>query len=352
MDKKEIVGLLMEFGGEPCVVRKFLKTNPIFYRGDEKIFERFFFEIEKQGIKLLFPSELGVNENEFLDPPLLLFLKGDFPKEKPRIGIVGTRNPDIYGIEVTKFLVKTYTRAGFVILSGGAVGIDTIAHQEAISQGGESIAILGSGFNFLYPHENIELFKKMLLISEYPPQTKPLKRHFPERNRLIAGFSDVLIIIEGGEDSGALITARIGVKTKKPTFTIVGDMWYRNSKGCNLLLKEGAMPLLKPRDILKFMKKDLKINSEIIKDFPQGGLRPPYKPKGWTDEEEERKKRILKEREEKIINILSKSPLHFDEIVENTGLNSQTLSHTLIELEMEGIIKKMEGDFYIMIPQE
>ena len=201
-----------------------------------------------------YPKQL----KKIYDPPESIYVLGE--KEilnQIGIAIVGSRNATQYGKNVKSKMAKDLAEKGINIISGLAIGIDEFAHIGTLQQGnGKTIAVLGSGIDQLYPKQNIELARKIIksggcIISEYPIGTKPDKKNFPQRNRIISGLSQGILIVEANEKSGALITAEFGLEQGKEIFAVPGDITKNQSKGCNLLIKDGAKLVLSTQDILE-----------------------------------------------------------------------------------------------------
>lgn len=193
-------------------------------------------------------------------PPQKLYYKGNLDLlKKTCIAVVGTRKNSDYGEEMTRKIIDELSDLDICIVSGLAVGIDTVAHQAALEYGLSTIAILGSGIENIYPLENFELAetiaKKGLIMSEYEGQLAPLKGNFPQRNRIVSGISVATIIIEAPERSGALITAKLALEQNREIFTIPGDIDRQNSIGpLRLLQNGGAYPISSGRDIIEILQ--------------------------------------------------------------------------------------------------
>ncbi|KZZ82861.1 DNA-processing protein DprA [Bacillus sp. SJS] len=194
---------------------------------------------------------------ELPDPPLFLFCKGDLGlfQHRRSLGVAGARQSTQYGREALERVLIPLIKQGFVIVSGLAEGIDTAAHAVSIVNGGKTIAVLGGGFQHIYPSSNRGLANEIsnhhLLISEYAPHIRPQKWHFPERNRLISGLSSGTLIAEAKQRSGSLITAQLAMEQGKDVFAIPGRILDRNSDGTNELIKDGAKLVMTAEDILE-----------------------------------------------------------------------------------------------------
>lgn len=270
------------------------------------------------------------------NPPFVLYGRG-IPFEKwneeeinRTIAVVGTRKTTQYGREVTRILGSQLSQAGFTIVSGLAIGVDAISHKTALENGNKTIAVLGCGVNCCSPTENINLYNQIIksqstIVSELPLSHPPTKGSFPARNRIIAGLSLGVLVTEGGEDSGSLITADYAFKNNRKVFAVPGPITSSLSKGPYKLIQKGAKLVINADDILE----ELKIDSGKLKVGDEKERR-----KGGTAEEEE------------ILNILQNEEMHFDDIVKRTGIKSSVLGSTLSLMEVKGIIKSLDGGFF------
>ncbi|GIN75890.1 Rossmann fold nucleotide-binding protein Smf involved in DNA uptake [Bacillus paralicheniformis] len=190
------------------------------------------------------------------DPPPVLFLKGNVKllHEQRLIGIVGTRSPSLYGKRAAVHLVRELCKKSWTIVSGLAKGIDGLAHQESIRSKGRTIGVIAGGFNSIYPREHRQLAGQMaenhLLVSEHPPDVKPQKWHFPMRNRLISGLTEGIVVVQGKEKSGSLITAYQALEQGREVFAVPGPIFDASSFGPSRLIQEGAKLVLNIEDIL------------------------------------------------------------------------------------------------------
>ncbi|MDQ1003741.1 DNA processing protein [Neobacillus niacini] len=219
-------------------------------------------QYEKNGIKVItifdqnYPSLL----KEIYQPPWVLFVKGDLSllEKHPKLAVVGSRQATPYGKNAISLMFPPLVEKGVVIVSGLASGIDTLAHEYAMKNGGKTIAVIAGGLYHIYPKENAALAKEMmksqLIISEYPPDTKPLRWHFPARNRIISGLSNGTFIIEAKRKSGSLITANYAVNEGRDVFSLPGSIFNQNSLGTNDLIKQGAKLVMSSEDILEELR--------------------------------------------------------------------------------------------------
>lgn len=190
--------------------------------------------------------------NATADPPLGLFIRGRL-EDRPRVAIVGSRKATQYGRQVAHLLGEELGRAGVIVVSGMARGVDAAAHRGALEAGGHSWAVWGTGPDRVYPPEHGELAEALAgsgaLITEYPPGTPPRRHHFPERNRILAGLVGAVVVVEAAARSGALITARLAIEEGREVLAVPGSIFSELSVGPNTLLRVGARPLLTPRDL-------------------------------------------------------------------------------------------------------
>lgn len=189
-------------------------------------------------------------------PPLVLFYRGDLNLlQERRMAVIGSREHTAYGKYACEYFVSKLVEHDYVIVSGLARGIDGIAHQVAINENGKTIAILGSGFDHIYPAEHIELAQRIardhLLLSEYPPHERPHKTHFPFRNRIVSGISEGVVVIEAAKRSGTLITSDYALDQGKDVFAVPGPIFSQKSQGTNELIQQGAKLIQTIEDILE-----------------------------------------------------------------------------------------------------
>lgn len=269
---------------------------------------------------------------EIYDPPPILYYKGRLEANEFNLAVVGSRRFSAYGRQATEKIVSELTRAGLTITSGLAFGIDALAHEAALSAGGRTIAVLGAGLNRqnIYPAANRYLAEKIineggLILSEFPLGTPPLRHHFPRRNRLISGLSLGTLVIEAGEKSGALITAKFALEQNREVFALPGSIYSPLSYGTNRLIKQGAMVVTAAADIIEAL--DLSQASAYIEN-----------------------KKIIPESDEekKILSFLNFEPLHVDELVRLTGLNAAILNGALVMMEMKGMVRNLGGTKYVI----
>ncbi len=275
-----------------------------------------------------YPSLLA----EISDAPFVLYVKGgktNVPIDLTRtIGVVGTRHVTSYGTEVTQRLVTELVSYGFTIVSGLAYGVDAVAHNAAIAAGGNTIAVLGCGIDIIAPPSNANLYTQIAdghgaIVSEMPLGLRPSKGLFPARNRIISGLSLGVVVMEGTDDSGALITARYAGEQGREVFAVPGPITSQYSKGPARLLKNGAKLVESATDILEEFGLSQKV--KIV---------AKYGVKGETKEEQ------------KIIDALQKERMHIDTLVHLTNLTISEVAATLTVLEMRNIVKDFGEKIY------
>jgi DNA processing protein len=255
---------------------------------------------------------------EIADPPKTIYVRGNLEwGDRPTIAIVGTRKPTSYGVQVTTQLVEAIAKQS-VIISGLAYGVDSCAHLAAVRAGGVTVAVLGSGIDdeSIYPATNRGLALEILrtggaLISEYPLGMAPLPYHFPQRNRIIAGLSQKIVVVEASEGSGALITARLGLDYNREVLAVPGMVTSPQSWGPNQLIAEGAKPVLQP--------------SDVVEISPE---------KNHAD---------LTEAEEIVYNTLVSGEKTVDELARATDLATSEVNMIVTLLEMRGMIMQLGG---------
>lgn len=212
--------------------------------------------------------EYPENLREIPNPPVILFVKGSVtPKDRLSIGVVGTRKASGAGKHIAAEISEELARAGVTVVSGLAYGIDAAAHKGALDGKGRTIAVLGQGLDIVYPKSNSHLYDTIpsngALVSEYPPGVEPKPWHFPQRNRLIAGMSLGLLVVEAGEKSGALITADWALKQGKPVMAVPGSVRSITCRGSNRLIQEGAYLVTSAEDVLSFLRQENEYVPEV-----------------------------------------------------------------------------------------
>lgn len=267
------------------------------------------------------------------DPPLVLYVKGVIPRGLG-FGVVGSRKATGYGMNTAFRLAAELAEEGLIIVSGMARGIDTAAHTGALHAGGQTIAVLGCGPDRAYPPENRGLMERIArngaVISEYPPGVEPQTYHFPVRNRVISGICIGILVVEAGQKSGSLITAKAALEQGRDVFAIPGNINHHNSIGTNRLIREGAKLVLSTEDILEEIPWSLSA-------LPTHGESVVSGSEPLTHEEN------------LILQVLKTEDLYHDQIAERTGVPNHTLFAALLQLEIKGLVRKDLAGRYTVI---
>jgi DNA processing protein len=266
---------------------------------------------------------------EIHDPPIGLYWRGEYSIKGPAIAVVGSRRTTLYGQAVAKQLGSELARLGFCVVSGLARGIDTAAHEGALSVQGATIAVLGCGLDIIYPPENLDLYRRIAatgaVLSEFPFGRRADRQSFPMRNRVVAGICEALIVVESDENGGAMITARFAAEQGRTVFAVPGRIDQPTSRGCHLLIREGATLLSSVEDVLQEL------------NYLQG-LRPtaiPPKDNGGTLQPN------LDGAEGLVFSCFRGGGiLHPDAIGGLTGLSAAELSASLMMLELKRLVRK------------
>ena len=297
-----------------------------------------------------------VNEKEYPDrlrnipdAPPFLFYRGELPlNDKPAVAMVGSRKCSMYGREMCMKFSYELAAAGIEIISGMAAGVDGFAHRGAIKAEGKTFAVLGCGVDVCYPSMNRDIFDTLSgkrdeektvgekksyggIISEYYPGDKALPYNFPQRNRIISGLCDILLVVEAGKKSGTFITVDHALEQGREIFAIPGRIGDTVSDGCNSLIKNGAMMATEPEDIIE----ELKSHYEMLLSV------------------EKKRKKTVKEKlsaeEKEVYDRLEPVPIGINEISGLTGVGYEKLTGILISLELKGLIKEAGKNLYIRL---
>ncbi len=273
---------------------------------------------------------------QIYDPPVMLYVRGDTETlNSPSLSIVGTRRPTVYGTQMAERMGRDLASRGLTIVSGLARGIDAIAHQGATAAGGRAIGVLGTGIDVCYPKENKKLYEKVLergaIISEFPTGSHPAPENFPVRNRIIAGMPLGVVIVEGKQYSGSLITARLAMEFGREVFGVPGNVTQEVSFAPNLLIKQGAKLVTNAEDVIEELPTP--VRAALLK--------------AESVEAEQRNLLVvdgLTPVQRKLYELLSaEESRHIDDLVDTSGLNSSEVLATLFDLEMKGIIRQLPG---------
>ena len=267
--------------------------------------------------------------------PKILYFYGKMPEnivkngksERPKtVAIVGSRHNTRYGEEVATKLASALAKNGVIVVSGLAYGIDSIAHRAALAAGGRTIGVLGTPIDYIYPKDHLPLAKEMIekdgaIISEYAPGEKVITRYsFLERNRLISGLSDAVVVVEAAEKSGSLNTAAHALEQGREVFAVPGNITNPLSQGCNKLIRQGANPYTEPDDVLNFL-------------FPERLKKPKKSGQAllFGDSEDETK----------ILRALADGLRSGEQIIETVGLNPSVFNETMTVLEIKGVVRSL-----------
>ncbi len=272
---------------------------------------------------------------QIYDPPIVLYVKGGLgARDRNSMAMVGSRRTTHYGHETARKLAYQLAYVGVTVVSGGARGIDTAAHQGALSAKGRTIAVLGTGINIIFPPENAELFQRIAVhgavITQFPFNRKADKQSFPIRNRIVAGMTLGTVVVEANLTSGALITAGMAVENGRQVFAVPGRIDSPQSKGCHDLIKKGAKLCEGAEDVL----------SEFEYLFPPAN-RPPSPAESGT-----LPALSLSGNEEKVYDVLSNDEIAMDDVIRRSGLTASAVSVALFGLEMKRLIRQLPGRLF------
>jgi DNA processing protein len=319
---------LQEIGFDNRTIQSFLEAR------SKLDLDEYLKKVEGSNVRVLTweDEDYPVSLREIPAAPPVLFLRGQMePIDQWSIAVVGTRRLSAYGRLMTRDLVSGLAQNGITIISGLARGIDGIAHKTALEQGGRTIAVLGCGIDKVYPPEHRELAHEIVngrgaILSDYALGTEPDSKHFPARNRLISGLSLGVLVIEAGEKSGALITAKFAVEQDRDVFAVPGNINSPVSIGPNRLIQQGAKLVMRIEDILE------ELNLRMIAEKAAAQVILPDSPE-----------------EASLLTSLSSQPLHIDELGRLTGLPSSIVSSTLTLMELKGMVQQVGGMNYVRI---
>ncbi|MDR1615988.1 MAG: DNA-processing protein DprA [Syntrophomonadaceae bacterium] len=297
--------------------------------------EYFYQKIDKNNIKIITQED-----DEYPDclfnigqPPYVLYCRGDTGLLKQRagirLGIVGSRKASAYGRNVAYNFARELALHDVCVISGLARGIDTEAHRGSLAERGKTIAVLGCGIDIIYPRENYKMYDKIaeqgLLLSEFPLGTAPVNKNFPRRNRIIAGLSKGIIVVEADKHSGAIITADFALEQGKDVFAVPGPINSLTSAGTNNLIKQGAALVTEITDILR---EYMTVNAAAVKNTGQMAIE-------------------LSEEEKNVFKHFDFVPIHIEKLLDDVHIPIGKLSEILLKLEMNGLLKLLPGNYYI-----
>ncbi|MBN8248109.1 MAG: DNA-processing protein DprA [Verrucomicrobia bacterium] len=297
--------------------------------------------IEASGVRIVIAEddEYPPLLRQIYDPPMVLYVKGSLlPKDRNGVALVGSRLTTPYGQDVARKLAYQLAFTGVTVVSGGARGIDTAAHQGALSAGGRTIAVLGTGINRVFPPENAALYERITahgaVMTQFPFNRPADKQSFPIRNRIVAGMTQGTVVVEANLSSGALITANFATEYGRQVFAVPGRIDSPRSKGCHDLIKQGAKLCEGAEDIL----------SEFEYLFPPSNKPPSAASSGTLPGIE------LSETETRVLDALDpgaeRSP---DEVIRTTGLAASVVSVALLSLELKRLVRQLPGRIYARV---
>ncbi|MCU0666571.1 MAG: DNA-processing protein DprA [Candidatus Omnitrophica bacterium] len=291
---------------------------------------------EKLGLEIITLDDADYPENlkNIPSPPIVLYVKGNLEEEdKSAIGVVGSRRASFYGLSQAEKFSFDLAKDGVTIVSGMARGVDTSAHQGALKAHGRTIAVIGSGFNHIYPAENKELAEKIAqngaVISEFPLAAQPLRGNFPRRNRVISGLSLGTLVIEAAQNSGALITADFALEQGRDVFCLPGKIDSSLSLGPNKLIQQGAKLVCSKEDILEELKLPL------LRNMPRKEIKNRLKIPAPDPQDAG------------LYDLISDQPVVLDDILEKTNLNISRACEILLTLQVKKLIKELPGKQFI-----
>jgi DNA processing protein len=295
--------------------------------------EQIWDQIQARGITLITLEDEGypARLRKIDQPPPVLYALGELTQQDEwAVAIVGTRRTTHYGRQVAEEAAAFLAQNGVTVVSGLARGVDSIAHRAALDAGGRTIAVLGSGVDQIYPAENRGLAAEMLqhgaVISDYALGTPPEAGNFPPRNRIIAGMSIAVVVVEAGERSGASITASFALEQGREVFAVPGSIYSPQSKGTNRLIRDGAHPLLAPEDLLEVL------NLSMVTEHQKARVVLPANAV-----------------EAAIFEALGHEPVHVDQIGQQAKLPIEQISATLTLMELKGMVRQVGGMRYVAV---
>ncbi len=318
---------LIDAGLEPNVASEFIAWRRSFS------FEKLEKELARHDISVISYDERDyptLLKHAYLPPPILYFRGSLKTFNRHTLAVVGSRKATPYGKQVAETIVSDIARSGIAVVSGLALGIDTLAHEATLTAGGATAAVLGAGLDAVYPAANYRLAERIVesgcLISEFKPGTIPFKGNFPRRNRLIAALALGTLVIEASEKSGALITARHALQENREVLAVPGSIFSPSAQGTNALIQAGARLITSATDVFAALRIEHLVNEKA-------------RPEVIVEAGEE----------EMIINCLSFEPTHINEIVRLTNLDMSAINSRLTIMEMKGLVRNLGNLSYIRL---
>lgn len=322
----------------PRAVQNFISNR------DARLPQRLDYFCRHNGVQILaytgtdYPQSL----QNLSDKPLVLYVKGELPQANYALAIVGSRRCTEYGVRAAACFAQAMTREGIPIISGGAKGIDTAAHEACLQAGGTTVAVLGCGLDIVYPSENAKLFARIAeqgaLVTEYPPGVPPAAANFPARNRIIVGLSQAVLVAEAGKRSGAVITANIAADEGREVYCVPGNIFDGSSIGCHELIRTGAKLVDMPQDILDDKRSwqqamNRRITQPNIFDCAPQEPKPAPAP-------------VTTELGAKLLALLQAGALSLEKLTEQSGAAFAAVSMELLDLQAAGLVATDQAQRY------
>lgn len=322
----------------PRAVQNFISNR------DARLPQRLDYFCRHNGVRILAYTDTDYPQSlqNLSDKPLVLYVKGELPQANYALAIVGSRRCTEYGVRAADYFAKAMTREGIPIISGGAKGIDTAAHEACLHAKGTTVAVLGCGLDIVYPSENAKLFARIAergaLVSEYPPGVPPAAANFPARNRIIVGLSQAVLVAEAGKRSGAVITANIAADEGREVYCVPGNIFDGSSIGCHELIRTGAKLVDMPQDILEDKRSwqqamNRRITQSSIFDCAPQESKPAPAP-------------VTTELGAKLLALLQAGALSLEKLTEQSGAAFAAVSMELLDLQAAGLVATDQAQRY------
>lgn len=322
----------------PRAVQNFISNR------DARLPQRLDYFCRHNGVRILAYTDADYPQSlqNLSDKPLVLYVKGELPQANYALAIVGSRRCTEYGVRAAGYFAKAMTREGIPIISGGAKGIDTAAHEACLQAGGVTVAVLGCGLDIVYPSENAKLFARIAeqgaLVTEYPPGVPPAAANFPARNRIIVGLSQAVLVAEAGKRSGAVITANIAADEGREVYCVPGNIFDGSSIGCHELIRTGAKLVDMPQDILDDKRSwqqamNRRITQPSIFDCAPQEQKPAPAP-------------VTTELGAKLLALLQAGALSLEKLTEQSGAAFAAVSMELLDLQAAGLVATDQAQRY------
>ncbi|MGN0452704.1 MAG: DNA-processing protein DprA [Ruminococcus sp.] len=299
---------------------------------------------------------------EIDDPPCVLYISGKIPDvdSLPTVSVVGTRKATVYGVKTAFELGANLSRKGFVVVSGGALGIDCAAHRGVLQSEGVTVCVLGCGIDYDYLRENKIMRNQIAIngavISEYPPGSSPAPRNFPQRNRIISGLAQGVIIVEAPKASGSMITVNLALSQSRDVFAVMGNVDSFYSEGSNMLIKEGAIPVTSYKDVYEYYfgvdsKEDCPdtFSDVVVSSVPTKLRKDTTEAHSQNHPVKIHRKDIqLTDEEKAVYYLIDNEPRHIDYITEHSSLPAFKVIRIISALELSDLISNVGSKNYIL----